>query len=137
MAARAASFSLVAVFLLFSKTQGGASRKDLPFIILAGVFDSLGNLFFALAANLGRLDVSAVPGRPLPRGHGSPGLDHPQGTAPENSSGRGFFRRPWGWSSFRSETNRRQHPRDRRRPPNSLFFGPKRKPPLSGAANDP
>ncbi len=59
-AARGASVSLVGGFLLFSRTQGKTSGKDLPFIFLAGVFDSLGNLFFALAANLGRLDVSAV-----------------------------------------------------------------------------
>ena len=58
--ARAASVSLVGGFLFFSRTREKPSRAEMPLIILAGVFDALGNLFFALAANLGRLDVSAV-----------------------------------------------------------------------------
>ena len=58
--ARGASLCLVGGLLLFSDSSGGISGRDLPFIVLAGVFDALGNLFFALAANLGRLDVSAV-----------------------------------------------------------------------------
>ncbi len=58
--ARTASVCLVGGFLLFSRTREAPPLKEMPLIILAGVFDSLGNLFFALAANLGRLDVSAV-----------------------------------------------------------------------------
>jgi len=57
---RTASLCLVGTYLLFSSGRTGPERRDLPFIFLAGVFDALGNLFFALATNLGRLDVSAV-----------------------------------------------------------------------------
>lgn len=58
--ARAVSVSLVGGFLLLSRNREATSTAQLPMVLLAGVFDALGNLFFALAANLGRLDVSAV-----------------------------------------------------------------------------
>ncbi len=60
-AARAASISmLLIVVALTSPLQKLPSAAGLPVIILAGVFDAVGNVFFALATQTGRLDVAAI-----------------------------------------------------------------------------
>ncbi len=56
--ARAASISLYT--LLFHRRLVRPQNGVLPAILLCGVFDTLGNLFFALAAAHGRLDTAAV-----------------------------------------------------------------------------
>ena len=35
-------------------------RHQFPVLLMAGVFDTAGSTFFALAANAGRLDIAAV-----------------------------------------------------------------------------
>jgi drug/metabolite transporter (DMT)-like permease len=57
---RAASISVMAMIVLVKKTRFIPPRRQIPCIALAGVLDAAGNTFFALAASLGRLDVSAV-----------------------------------------------------------------------------
>jgi drug/metabolite transporter (DMT)-like permease len=56
------SLSILLVFTLFiikSNTRI-PSKNQFPIIALAGIFDVLGNLFFALATHIGRLDISAT-----------------------------------------------------------------------------
>ena len=59
-AARLASLALIGAILVFTKQLVLPERRRLPIIILAGVLDTAGNAFFALAARVGRLDVAAV-----------------------------------------------------------------------------
>ncbi len=66
-----ARFASVAVMTLLVIASGkyravATIREGLPFIVLAGILDTAGNVFFALAANAGRLDVSAVLGSLYP-----------------------------------------------------------------------
>ncbi|MDJ0784526.1 MAG: EamA family transporter [Desulfosarcinaceae bacterium] len=60
VAARAASVSLVAAMLLLQRPVRTLSRPLWFWICLTGILDAAGNAFFAMAAQLGRLDVSAV-----------------------------------------------------------------------------
>jgi uncharacterized membrane protein len=60
VAARFASIAFLVVVLAFQQNVGTPIGRQWPFVLLAGIFDSSGNTFFALAAQAGRLDVSAV-----------------------------------------------------------------------------
>lgn len=60
VAARMSSLCLLSVMLGTSGRLKLPPGNQLPFVILAGALDAAGNVLFALAAHLGRLDVSAV-----------------------------------------------------------------------------
>jgi len=61
VAARCTAVLLLALILAVARRlwQRPSSRQ-LPVIIVAGVFDAAGSALFALAANAGRLDIAAV-----------------------------------------------------------------------------
>ena len=58
--ARCASLSLLSVIVFVRRQADIPGRGQLPFIVLTGILDAGGNTFFALAAQAGRLDISAV-----------------------------------------------------------------------------
>jgi drug/metabolite transporter (DMT)-like permease len=59
--ARIASISMLFVFITTTRRGGKIpARNQLLIIFLAGILDTGGNAFFALATRLGRLDISAV-----------------------------------------------------------------------------
>ena len=60
VSARGASIMLVLILGLFNRNLGLPVFSQLPVIALAGIFDTGGNVFFALATRFGRLDISAV-----------------------------------------------------------------------------
>lgn len=60
VAARCVSICLVSGVLLVRKSQTQMPWKLWPWICLAGILDTGGNAFFALATQVGRLDISAV-----------------------------------------------------------------------------
>lgn len=60
VAARFTSLSLLSVFIFVCRQADAPARSQLPFIVLTGILDAGGNAFFALAAQNGRLDISAV-----------------------------------------------------------------------------
>ncbi|MDJ0722550.1 MAG: EamA family transporter [Desulfobacterales bacterium] len=59
-AARCASLTMIGAILTVRRRRLRASGPQLAIIALAGVLDMAGNAFFALAAQMGRLDVAAV-----------------------------------------------------------------------------
>ena len=58
--ARLASALLMLVFCLFVRQSPLPAPRLLPLAVFTGVLDTTGNAFFMLAAQLGRLDVTAV-----------------------------------------------------------------------------
>jgi len=60
LSARGASLGVYLTLFIFQKNTIFPSKNQLPLIALAGVLDMGGNAFFALAAHLGRLDISAI-----------------------------------------------------------------------------
>lgn len=60
VAARAASVTEILVIVIASRRPWKPSRSLLGWMIFAGVFDSLGNMFFMYAVRHGRLDVATV-----------------------------------------------------------------------------
>ena len=59
-AARTASIALLLVAVALQRSRSAILFQHLPLIALAGLFDSGGNTFYALAARAGRLDVAAI-----------------------------------------------------------------------------
>ena len=51
---------LALIILVAQRLWQRPSSRRVPVIIMAGVFDTAGNAFFALAADAGRLDMAAV-----------------------------------------------------------------------------
>jgi drug/metabolite transporter (DMT)-like permease len=60
VAARIASISMLFVVIAFLRQRGTPAIKQLPVITLAGIFDTGGSAFFALATQISRLDIAAV-----------------------------------------------------------------------------
>ena len=60
VASRCASICLVGGVLLVRRSAMPMPRSLWPWICLAGLLDTSGNAFFALATQVGRLDISAV-----------------------------------------------------------------------------
>jgi drug/metabolite transporter (DMT)-like permease len=60
VAARTASVSMILIYATFARQPRLPELKRLPLIALVGVLDAFGNAFFALAAQIGRLDMAAV-----------------------------------------------------------------------------
>lgn len=60
VAARATTMLLLACIILSKRLWELPPRRQFPVIIMTGVFDTAGNALFALAANIGRLDMAAV-----------------------------------------------------------------------------
>ena len=57
---RCVSISMMAIFFMASSSARVPPRGQFPFVALAGICDVMGNTFFALATNIGRLDISAM-----------------------------------------------------------------------------
>lgn len=60
IAARVASVSLFGCIVLKRGSISNVQKIQIPYIVLAGVLDASGNALFAMAASLGRLDISSV-----------------------------------------------------------------------------
>jgi drug/metabolite transporter (DMT)-like permease len=60
VSARIASVILILIIALVGGKSLAPARNQLLFIVLVGVLDSGGNVFYALATRVGRLDISAV-----------------------------------------------------------------------------
>ena len=59
-AARLASIGMLLVAAVLTRQKEKLSIRQLPLMALAGLFDMGGNTFYALAAQVGRLDTAAV-----------------------------------------------------------------------------
>lgn len=60
LSARGASLAVVLTFFMIRKTTGLPSRAQFLLIALTGILDAGGNVLFAVAAHLGRLDIAAT-----------------------------------------------------------------------------
>ncbi len=60
VAGRSSGLAVIALFILFRRDEWSPNRAAWPFLILNGILDVGGNLFYVLAGQMGRLDVSAV-----------------------------------------------------------------------------
>jgi drug/metabolite transporter (DMT)-like permease len=58
--ARFASLTLLFLLVVFMRQRQWPAVRQLPLMIIAGLFDVGGNTFYALAARVGRLDTAAV-----------------------------------------------------------------------------
>jgi drug/metabolite transporter (DMT)-like permease len=58
--ARLGTISMVVASALWTRHQFKLERRSLPLVLAAGGLDSLGNLLFALATQMGRLDVGSA-----------------------------------------------------------------------------
>ncbi|NPE30214.1 DMT family transporter [Methanococcoides sp. SA1] len=58
--AKASSVITILLISILTGSKGLPARGALPLIILAGIFDAGGNLFFALASQVGRVDIATV-----------------------------------------------------------------------------
>ncbi len=65
-AGRAASIIAMLVFALVTRRRLKPQRSAVPFFFITGVLDVTGNLFFLLATQMGRVDVTAVLGSLYP-----------------------------------------------------------------------
>lgn len=66
VSARSASILVVFIVGMLSRNIELPVPTRLPIIALAGIFDTGGNIFFALATRVGRLDISAILGSLYP-----------------------------------------------------------------------
>ena len=60
VAARAASLSTLFLVAIFRRDIRLPVRRQVPLIALAGILDAGGNIFYTLAAQVGRLDIAAM-----------------------------------------------------------------------------
>jgi drug/metabolite transporter (DMT)-like permease len=60
VAARLASVTLLGAIFAVRRNIALPLRNQWSYIVLAGIFDTAGNTFFALASHVGRLDIAAV-----------------------------------------------------------------------------
>ncbi len=67
-AARAAAVLMIFGFVLFKGSFSTPSKRIMPIIILAGILDTGGNTFFALASQAGRLDIASITSSLYPAG---------------------------------------------------------------------
>lgn len=67
-AARIAAVITLLVFIALSKQVYIPPKNILPVVIIAGIFDTGGNTFFALASQAGRLDIASITSSLYPAG---------------------------------------------------------------------
>lgn len=60
VSARLTSLSMLFLLVAFTRRGQWPTSRQLPLMILAGLFDAGGNTFYALAVRVGRLDTAAV-----------------------------------------------------------------------------
>jgi drug/metabolite transporter (DMT)-like permease len=60
VAARLASMGILLIFLAIGPRRRMPPIQQFPLLIMAGILDTAGNIFFALATQVGRLDIAAV-----------------------------------------------------------------------------
>jgi drug/metabolite transporter (DMT)-like permease len=60
VAARIASIGLLLTVIALSRQRALPAARQLPLVVLSGLFDAGGNAFYALAAQAGRLDVAVM-----------------------------------------------------------------------------
>ncbi len=58
--ARLSSISILTVLVLVQREWKIPPRSQFPLLVLVGIFETGGNAFFAMAAQIGRLDISSV-----------------------------------------------------------------------------